>query len=192
MLIAFDIDTYVCFRVELNRLIVLNTWTCNRCLCSFRLQCCWCPLGLLIVNYWYPQSLIATYDSHSKQGCDFCCWSDAPAAIVHMTDVDLTRALITIAKHFRADSGFAPSQWETLLQSKTVSHCLGANLESVLHLMKPHKLHVARWVESMAEGLCGGRGHVICARNKCIHTTVIICINILCVSLTKFSTIRDE
>ena len=146
MLIAFDIDTYVCFRVELNGLIVLNTWTCNRCLCSFRLQCCWCPLGLLIVNYWYPQSLIATYDSHSKQGCDFCCWSDAPAAIVHMTDVDLTRALITIAKHFRADSGFAPSQWETSLQSNTVSHCLGANLESVLHLMKPHKLHVTRWV----------------------------------------------
>ena len=32
----------------------------------------------------------------------------------------------------RADSRLAPSQWETSLQSKTVSHWLGANLESAL------------------------------------------------------------
>ena len=32
-----------------------------------------------------------------------------------------------------ADSRFAPSQWETLLQSNTVSHWLGANLESALY-----------------------------------------------------------
>ena len=32
----------------------------------------------------------------------------------------------------RADSRFAPSQWETSLQSDTVSHWLGANLESAL------------------------------------------------------------
>ena len=32
----------------------------------------------------------------------------------------------------RADSRLAPSQWETLLQSNTGSHWLGANLESAL------------------------------------------------------------
>ena len=33
---------------------------------------------------------------------------------------------------FRADSRFAPSQWETSLQSKAVFHWLGTNLESAL------------------------------------------------------------
>ena len=32
----------------------------------------------------------------------------------------------------RADSRFAPSQWETSLQSNTISHWLGTNLESAL------------------------------------------------------------
>ena len=35
---------------------------------------------------------------------------------------------------FRADSRFAPIQWETSLQSNGVSHWLGANLESALAL----------------------------------------------------------
>ena len=34
----------------------------------------------------------------------------------------------------RVDSRFAPSQWETLLQSIEVSHWLGANLESILYM----------------------------------------------------------
>ena len=42
--------------------------------------------------------------------------------IVHIADI-----------HYTADSGFAPSQWETSLQSNAVSHRLGANLESALH-----------------------------------------------------------
>ena len=33
---------------------------------------------------------------------------------------------------YRIDSRFAPSQWETVLQSNTVSHWLGANLDSAL------------------------------------------------------------
>ena len=37
--------------------------------------------------------------------------------------------------HARADSRLVPSQWETLLQSKAVSHWLGANLESALHVI---------------------------------------------------------
>ena len=35
---------------------------------------------------------------------------------------------------YRADARFAPSQWETTLQSNAVSHWLGANLESALDL----------------------------------------------------------
>ena len=35
---------------------------------------------------------------------------------------------------FRADSRFAPSQWETLLQNNTVSNWLGTNLESALYI----------------------------------------------------------
>ena len=37
-----------------------------------------------------------------------------------------------LAESYRADSGFAPSQWEMSLQSNAVSHWLGANLESAL------------------------------------------------------------
>ena len=37
--------------------------------------------------------------------------------------------------HFRADSSFAPSQWETVLQSNAVSHWLVASLESALHFI---------------------------------------------------------
>ena len=40
----------------------------------------------------------------------------------------------------RADSTFAPSQWETLLQSNAVSHWLGANLESALMHNKAKKI----------------------------------------------------
>ena len=35
----------------------------------------------------------------------------------------------------RADSRFAPSQWETSLQTNAVSHWLGANLELALHYL---------------------------------------------------------
>ena len=36
--------------------------------------------------------------------------------------------------HIRADSRLAPSQWETSLRSNAVSHWLGANLKSALHI----------------------------------------------------------
>ena len=37
--------------------------------------------------------------------------------------------------NYRADSRFAPSQWETSLQRNAVSHWLGANLDSALQLI---------------------------------------------------------
>ena len=39
-----------------------------------------------------------------------------------------------------ADSRFAPSQWETALQSTDVSHWLGASLKSALTIIKIHLL----------------------------------------------------
>ena len=36
--------------------------------------------------------------------------------------------------HCRADSRFAPSQWETALRCNAVSHWLGGSLESALHI----------------------------------------------------------
>ena len=39
--------------------------------------------------------------------------------------------------YLRADSRFVPIQWETSLQNNTISHWLGANLESALYL-PPH------------------------------------------------------
>ena len=40
---------------------------------------------------------------------------------------------------YRADSRFAPSQWEPSLHSNAVSHWLGANLESALQLHECHE-----------------------------------------------------
>ena len=56
---------------------------------------------------------------------------------------------ITVLLH-RAESRFAPSQWETSLQSNAVSHRLGANLESVMltNSMKLGK-HKSRMCVSM-------------------------------------------
>ena len=47
------------------------------------------------------------------------------------------RGLVYLTKqgygqHFRADSRFAPSQWETALLCNDVSHWLGGSLESAL------------------------------------------------------------
>ena len=36
---------------------------------------------------------------------------------------------------YRADSRFAPNQWETSLQSNAVSYWLGANLDSALRIV---------------------------------------------------------
>ena len=47
-----------------------------------------------------------------------------------------------VSTMYKADSRFAPSQWETLLQSNAVSHWLCANLDSALltHLLSPTDL----------------------------------------------------
>ena len=52
----------------------------------------------------------------------------------HRTRYDvIVMVLQAILTYHRADSRFAPSQWETALLCNDVSHWLGANLESVLY-----------------------------------------------------------
>ena len=47
----------------------------------------------------------------------------------------------------RAESRFAPSQWETSLQRNAVSHWPGANLESALHLWQKWRTYASvNWV----------------------------------------------
>ena len=41
----------------------------------------------------------------------------------------------TLFTYIKADSRFAPNQWEILLQSNVVSHWLGANQESALYML---------------------------------------------------------
>ena len=51
--------------------------------------------------------------------------------------------VLTIDLNHRVDSRFAPSQWEMSLQSNTVSHWLGTNLESALnHMIYQGKSHL--------------------------------------------------
>ena len=64
---------------------------------------------------------------HHMQG-DFC--------FPHKSFLKRNLPLVTIIS--RADSQFAPSQWEMLLQSNALSHWLGANLESALISVLDH------------------------------------------------------
>ena len=88
---------------------------------------------------------ITGYLSQFKSICQlYSAFSELPFRI-HLSVAD--KAVKTLNKFFnhdvdnfeqhkdwcpRADSRFAPSQWETSLQSNAVSHWLGANLESAL------------------------------------------------------------
>ena len=54
-------------------------------------------------------------------------------------------------KWFRADSRFAPCQWETSLHCNDVSHCLGANLESALWLLQCQPRYTKIWVNVLHE-----------------------------------------
>ena len=55
----------------------------------------------------------------------------------------------------RADSRFAPSQWERTLQSNAVSHWLGANLESALTLISCNNKYDLLWLKLKPQGAWG-------------------------------------
>ena len=76
----------------------------------------------------------------------------------------------------RADSRFAPSQWETSLQSKAVSHWLGANLESASRFAPSQwetslqSKAVSHWLGANLESALGVRpsaGTVLTAKYSC-------------------------
>ena len=72
-----------------------------------------------------------------------CIWNRCLQNISHFEQAAMKWRVIN-----RADSRFAPSQWETLLQSNTVSHWLGTNLESALvnlHFRPPSVLAWLAW-----------------------------------------------
>ena len=60
--------------------------------------------------------------------------------------IDSMPYIIPFAQYYRADIRFSQSQWETSLQSNTVSHWLGANLESAL----------ISWDKDRSRIYCGG------------------------------------
>ena len=66
-----------------------------------------------------------------------------------------------------ADSRFAPSQWETSLQSNAVSHRLGANLESVLLSVFTAREHALNF-RSIAFGGVMIELHFLC--RNCYHS----------------------
>ena len=86
--------------------------------------------------------------------------------------------------HIRADSRLAPSQWETSLQSNTISHWLVANLESALHMVW-WQMQVGYWwhggtinshpawqTDPISQRHSTGPSHGImtmCVQPKCIH-----------------------
>ena len=53
----------------------------------------------------------------------------------------------------RADSRFAPTQWEMSLQSNTVSHWLGANLESAPSTQWPRDMECFRHYRTSVRGI---------------------------------------
>ena len=54
---------------------------------------------------------------------------------VHTVNIILQSNITSCFMHIRADSRFAPSQWETSLLCSDVSHWLGAKLESAVSMI---------------------------------------------------------
>ena len=69
----------------------------------------------------------------------------------------------------RADSRLAPSQWETSLQSNTVSHWLGANLESTLERYTP----IVDFITENQHNMNKLDNHPQVADNTCAADTII-------------------
>ena len=60
-----------------------------------------------------------------------CSWHSCVQILIHMILFFMSQNGFSLRSN-RADSGFAPSQWETLLHSDAIPHWLGTNLESTL------------------------------------------------------------
>ena len=70
--------------------------------------------------------------------------SDTYGALFKPVHYGIMAGSPTVMYKLRADSRFAPSQWEKSLQSKAVSHWLGANQESALQSSYRHLDHTTK------------------------------------------------
>ena len=110
-------------------------------------------------------------------------WSKTWASLVHsFHSLGEFRAQFNLIR-YRADSRFAPSQWERTLLCNDVSHWLGANLESSLLVQKWNKtLHFTPFINGKQTQLCEsvlGFMHQISSGNKPMkilcHITGLLC-----------------
>ena len=90
----------------------------------------------------------------------------------------MSEITIHLCQDFRADSRHAPSQWETSLQSNTISHWLGTNLESapsfdMIFLQNPHKRQ--RKCSSPMRAACG----IFCVSSYFVYCHCCISWNIV-------------
>ena len=83
-------------------------------------------------------------------------WSYCHLALSHR----LFMSLKWLPHNHRADSGLAPSQWETSLQSNTISHWLGANLESALNHYKIVAPSAFPWLQGQSSTCLKCRGEL--------------------------------
>ena len=60
---------------------------------------------------------------------------DAIPRMIPDKEIQFNSTTVAVVLYIRADSRFAPSQWETSLQSNAVSHWLGADPESALYMI---------------------------------------------------------
>ena len=76
--------------------------------------------------------------------------------------ISLPNSRLASEMYYRADPRFAPSQWETALQSKAISHWLGTNLESALYYDTLDQNAMYTWMKWMSMQwtcVCNGRGY---------------------------------
>ena len=93
-------------------------------LCFDELICLYCSVSMS----WYVRKIyIATFEDYPVLMSWFVLKKIHASVWYCGIDSHLVSELL-----YRADSEFAPSQWEMSLQSNTISHWLGANLESAL------------------------------------------------------------
>ena len=94
------------------------------------------------IDKMYINGLVQDYSNSTALAMELLQWSTKPLTCK-------TYCCTTRAWNFKADSRFAPSQWETLLQSNAVSHWLSANLESALEFVSSETVHMYIPFQSM-------------------------------------------
>ena len=103
----------------------------------------WCPdiSVILHINYLLTDKAGIMTDSSIKCVNNWCTSHFKLQPVLYSSTILWAEVWIYTAVP-RVDSRLAPSQWETLLQSNTVSHWLSANLSAIIIIVMPHEHHV--------------------------------------------------